>query len=60
MQIVGYSGTPLIKKLGIKSSMKILLFHVPENYMLLLDKDISNQYAAAKETPDLIHLFVTT
>ena len=40
--------------------MKVLVFHVPENYMLLLDKDIANQYAAAKETPDLIHLFVTT
>ena len=60
MKDVGYSGTVLLKKLGIKTEMKVLVFHPPENYMLLLDKDISNQYAAAKETPDLIHLFVTT
>ncbi|HEX2622959.1 MAG TPA: hypothetical protein VHL11_22520 [Phototrophicaceae bacterium] len=28
----GYSGTPLIKKLGIKPPMRILLLHPPENY----------------------------
>ena len=60
MKEAGYSGTALLKKLGIKPEMKVLVFHAPENYMLLLDKDIANQYAVAKETPDLIHLFVTT
>ncbi len=57
MADAGYSGTPLIRKLGIKPGMKILVIHVPENYFQLLDTDISKQYAAKNEMPDLIHLF---
>lgn len=57
MADAGYSAAPLIKKLGIKPGMKILVIHVPENYFQLLDTDISKQYAAKNEMPDLIHLF---
>lgn len=32
----GYSGTPLVKKLGIKSEARVLLLHAPENYLELL------------------------
>ena len=32
MAIAGYSGTPVLKKLGIKPGMKILVVHPPENY----------------------------
>lgn len=53
----GYSGTPLLKKLGIKPEMKVLVLFAPENYFQLLQNDISNQYISEKEIPDLIHLF---
>lgn len=57
MADTGYSGTPLIKKLGIKPEMKILVIHQPIDYFSWLGADISDQFAGAKETPDLIHLF---
>lgn len=57
MADAGYSGTPLNKKLGIKPEMKILALHAPENYFQLLNIDLSKQYVAKNEMPDLIHLF---
>jgi hypothetical protein len=57
MALAGYSGTPLIKKLGIKPEMKILLLNAPDNYFTLLDNDVSKQIITAKQTPDFIHLF---
>ncbi len=57
MHEVGYSGTPLIKKLGIKPEMKILVIHQPEEYFELLGANISDQYILKNEVPDLIHLF---
>ncbi|HPG11388.1 MAG TPA: hypothetical protein PLU37_07655 [Chitinophagaceae bacterium] len=57
MSATGYSGTSLIKKLGIKEEMKLLLINKPGNYFDLLQTDISKQLCK-KETPDLIHLFV--
>ena len=60
MKEVGYSGTPLIQKLGIKPSMKVMLIHPPDNYFNLLKQDISGQISTKNERPDLIHLFVTS
>lgn len=60
MATTGYSGTPLLKKLGIKEEMKVLLLHPPDNYTQLLEYDLSRQLAGKKEIPDLIHLFVTS
>ena len=57
MATAGYSGTPLIQKLGIKPAMKILVLHAPENYFQLLQSDISKQFAVSNENPDFIHLF---
>ena len=57
MPVAGYSGTPLIKKLGITESMKILLINAPENYFDLLEKNIHKQLTDEKTTPDFIHLF---
>ena len=57
---VGYSGTPLLQKLGIKEGMKVKLIGQPENYFDLLAKDISSQLCKKNETPDLVHLFVKT
>lgn len=58
MATTGYSGTPLIKKLGIKPGMKILLVNKPDDYFKLLEVDISDQLVRKNGTPDLVHLFV--
>ena len=60
MATAGYSGTSLIKKLGIKPEMKILLINKPDNYYKLLEVDITDQSCKKNEIPDLIHLFVKT
>lgn len=57
---VGYSGTPLIKKLGLKGNMKVLLIDEPENYFEFLETDISSHICKKNEAFDLIHLFVKT
>jgi hypothetical protein len=57
MTTAGYSGTPLLKKLGIKDSMKVQLINAPDNYFKLLETDISKQIVKGKITPDLVHLF---
>jgi hypothetical protein len=56
----GYSGTPLIKKLGIKPGMKMLLIHPPDNYYQLLEANLSSQVCPKGETPDFIHLFASS
>lgn len=55
--MTGYSGTPLIKKLGITDAMKVLLLNAPENYTDLLQNNINAQLLKERETPDFIHLF---
>jgi hypothetical protein len=57
MASAGYSGTPLIRKLGIKPGYKLLLINAPGNYADLLESDISKQICRIGETPDLIHIF---
>lgn len=57
MPTAGYSGTPLLKKLGIKPEYKLLLINTPSDYFGLLDVNISDQLVKHKETPDWIHLF---
>ena len=56
----GYSGTPLLKKLGIKPETKVLLINQPDDYYLLLETNISAQICKKNETPDFIQLFVKT
>ena len=58
MALTGYSGTPLIKKLGIKPEMKVLTINKPDDYYKLLEVDINDQSCTINEIPDLIHLFV--
>lgn len=60
MATAGYSGTPLLKKLGIKDNMKVHLLHAPDGYPAWLEHDIQSQLVEKKEVPDLVHLFVTT
>jgi len=58
MATVGYSGTPLIKKLGIKPEMKIMVINKPPDYYKFLEADITDQLCKKNATPDLVHLFV--
>ena len=37
MTQAGYSGTPLLKKLGIKPGARVLLLNAPADYLALLD-----------------------
>ena len=54
---VGYSGTPLIKKLGINPNTRLLLLNAPDNYSELLETDISQQHITGKSVPDIVNLF---
>src|SRR5215212_6864245 len=58
MATAGYSGIPLIKKLGITPEMKVLIMNKPDDYYKLLEADIADQSCKKNETPDLVHLFV--
>lgn len=60
MSTAGYSGTPLLKKLGIKPAHSILLIHPPEDYFELLQADIRGQQCKKGQTADLVHLFATS
>jgi len=60
MATAGYSGTPLLKKLGIRDDVKVLLLHAPGNYFVLIEKDISVQLRKKNETPAIVHLFAAT
>lgn len=55
---IGYSGTSLIKKLGIKETDRVKLLNAPEQYFTWLEKDITGQFCKKNELPDFIHLFV--
>jgi hypothetical protein len=60
MATVGYSGTPLLKKLGLQPGQKVWLVNPPDNYFSLLEVDISNQLCKPGECPDWAHLFAAT
>ena len=56
----GYSGTPLVKKLGIKPGYKVLLIDSPEHYFDLLGEipeGVDFLEKAGKEEVDFIHFF---
>jgi hypothetical protein len=59
--MAGYSGTPLAKKLGIKSGSEVLSVGVPDGYLKLLEplpEDV--QFVSRiSESTDIIHLFTT-
>jgi hypothetical protein len=57
MPTAGYSGTPLIKKLGLKEEHRVLLLHAPEGYFDWLEADISSRVCGLNQTPDWVHLF---
>jgi hypothetical protein len=57
---VGYSGTPLVKKLGIAEGMRVAVLDAPEGYLELLGvlPDGVRVDADLTELPDLVHVFV--
>ncbi|MEM6428340.1 MAG: DUF3052 family protein [Deinococcota bacterium] len=58
--MAGYSGTPLVKKLGIKAGFKVKIKNAPENYLELLGtlpEDVSIKPTFRKDV-DLWHVFV--
>ena len=60
--MAGYSGTPLAKKLGIKSGAVIWVFGAPEEYrswLAPLPEDVSFASRAHAAGCDIAHLFVT-
>ncbi len=59
MANAGYSGTPLLKKLGIRDDMKVLLFNAPADYFDLLKAPLTGQLCRKGEIPDFVHLFTT-
>lgn len=59
----GYSGTPLAKKLGIKSGFKIVLVNEPKHYRSLFTDfptDVLEVSEPKTESVDFIHVFCIT
>jgi hypothetical protein len=59
LKSAGYSGTPLLKKLGIKSGFKMMWLNAPSHYPQLLGKlPEGAQVFSRPQTPlDFIHFF---
>lgn len=58
--MAGYSGSPLVKKLGIKEGARVLLIHPPNNYFTLIGHlpNGANLVTGNAGNIDFIHLFV--
>ena len=54
----GYSGTPLWKKLGFKTAMKVLVLNAPSHYASLFNES-ANDWLLVKKDADAIQLFIT-
>lgn len=59
MSTAGYSGTPLVKKLGIKPNYSCLILHEPQHYLdLLFELPENTEFTdKANGTFDFIHAF---
>ena len=61
--MTGYSGTALIKKLGITDELKLLILNPPggiDAYWKLISVDCTEQLCGPKERPEFVHLFATS
>ncbi len=61
--MAGYSSTPLVKKLGIKEEMRLMILQPPggiDAYWKLLEADFTTQLCKPTERPDFVHLFVAS
>ncbi len=61
MEAIGYSGTPLAKKLGIKSPLKLLTINAPKEYKSWLGDlpEGVTLVAKAKKPIEAAHVFTT-
>ena len=61
MDTIGYSGTPLVKKLGIKSAMKLLTINAPKGYRSWLGDlpDGAILVTKANNPVEAAHVFAT-
>ena len=61
MANIGYSGTPLAKKLGIKAPLTMLLVNPPEEYIMWIGgvPDGVRMVAKAKPPIEAVHVFTT-
>ena len=59
--MVGYSGTPLAKKLGLKDGSNVVLVGAPDDYAALIAPVPNGVQFAARisETTDIVHVFST-
>jgi hypothetical protein len=59
--MAGYSGTPLAKKLGFKTGLRVHLIDAPDHYLQLVDPlpDDVSFVPTLRSKVDLIHLFTT-
>jgi hypothetical protein len=60
MALAGYSGTPLIRKLGLKEGMMLRLIGAPADYFRWLEADLSGWLCPAGQVPDFVHVFAAT
>lgn len=60
--MAGYSGTPMVKKLGIKEGAQVLLVNPPANYFKLIGQlpKGASLVSGKRAGIDFIHLFVKT
>ncbi len=58
---VGYSGTPLPKKLGIKAPMRVAVIDSPSPYLDILGEEVLGiaLSQAPTKSSDLVHVFCT-
>lgn len=59
--MAGYSGTPLVKKLGIKSGARIFLANAPTHYLELVSPlpDRVKLLSRLSGDTDMVHIFAT-
>jgi hypothetical protein len=57
----GYSGTPLVRKLGFRTGARVYLVHAPQGYLELLGSEAEGiEFSQSMRTPyEFVHLFVT-
>jgi len=57
----GYSGTPLVRKLGFRAGSRVYLIHPPRGYRELLGSDAGEiEFSESLRGPyEFVHLFVT-
>jgi hypothetical protein len=58
MNTVGYSGTPLWKKLGYKSNMRVLVLSAPAHYKQILSGGLQD-WTYVQRGADAIHVFIS-